>query len=193
MNKRNLIRITAVIFTLFFADKFTKANELFTYQKLYQDSLITTEDTVKTASPKTVTELDKLGFLNFKSYQYSDGSEITSTLGINIRYQLEDVNKKPFTDMGQNPFLWEGEVGYAIVFIAQYGVFAVQPNKNIETSKPCFVLDEKVENYEVKPYPKKKDWAIIIINGKPKLVIYTLKRGSIEVPEIREYSSKKDG
>ena len=192
MNKRNLIRITAVLSFVLFADKFTSANHVLTNQLIFRDSLITA-DTLKSVQPKTETELDQLGFLNFKYFKYPDGSEITSLLGINIRYQLEDVNKKPFADIISNPFLWEGEVGNAIVFIAQYGVFAIQPNKNIETSKPCYVLEEKVENYEVKPYPKKKDWAIIIINGKPKLVIYTLKRGLTEVPEIREYSSKKDG
>jgi hypothetical protein len=193
MNERNLIRIAAVICLLLYADKFTSGNYAFPEQPVFTDSLTITNDTLKETSKKTETELDNLGFLNFKSYQYPDGSEISSTIGINIRYQLEDVNKQPFADISSKPYLWKGEVGNAIVFIGQYGVFAVQINKNIEPSKPCVILDDKVENYEIKSYPNKDNWAIIVINGKPKLVIYTVKRGVIEVPEIRDYNPKKDG
>lgn len=193
MKRRKFISTAGIICFLLFANKITVGENLITSRTFPQDSLNTVNDTTKESAVKTETELDKLGYLNFKSYQYQDGSKISSVVGINIRYQLEDVNKKPFEEITSDPFLWKGVVGNAVVFIGQYGVFAVQLNKNIETSKPCFVLDEKVENYEVKSYPGKENWAIIIINGKPGLVLYSIKRGMIEVPEIRAYNFKKDG
>lgn len=193
MNKRKFILITGILCLLLFAGNIESINNSFSNNLKLEDSLNTAQDTEKTTTPKIEAELDKFGYLNFKSYRYSGGSETASNIAINIRNELSEVNKKPFDDLAANPYLWEGDVGSAVVFIAQYGVFAVQPNKNIETSKPYYVLDEKVENYDIKPYPKKKDWAIIDINGKPKLVIYTVKRGLTEIPEIREYNPKKDG
>jgi hypothetical protein len=193
MKRRKFISTAGIIFFLFYANKITEGANIIVGETSLPDSLKTISDTTKEITAKIETELDNMGYLNFKSYQYPDGSKISSVVGINIREQLEEVNKKPFEEIAANPFLWKGVVGNAVVFIGQYGVFAVQLNKNIEASKPYFVIDEKVENYEVKPYPGKENWAIIIINGKPTMVLYTVKRGILEVPDIRAYNARKDG
>ena len=193
MKRRKFISTAGIICFLFLANNIIVGENLVISHTLLRDSLTTVNDSTKEPAVKIETELDNMGYLNFKSYQYPDGSKISSVVGINIREQLEEVNKKPFEESAANPFLWKGIVGNAVVFIGQYGLFAVQLNKNIEASKPYFVIDEKVENYEVKPYPGKENWAIIIINGKPTMVLYTVKRGILEVPDIRAYNARKDG